>query len=700
MRNIEQKARTRVASCLSALAAASLTGIAAAQPSVTPEQGGKGNAGGAGVRLEDLPPSIRLGARVSAVRARLPVIPTVVLVPDRASYLAAVGSWSTRGRFPVLIDDGSWAAGEAIARFVRAFKPERVVRFATESKPENGEAGLRGAVERAVASAWDCDDPAKLHDRWRELNFVPPGVVVAHPTDPAWTGALALAAGHGQPIVWLNARPWGAELGQWIPYDAIKEFMASLETELKQLPWGWEALGDELDSVTVCQSAPVKFATGDANQNNSYALMDVIGRHPGVLELAPRDPARARHWAWAGQVIGNEWQAAYAAMCSLYLSPERVWLFDGYDDSAPWNNWDATAAAEHFQKAGLLTLLDDGTRRGLEDWRRRAAGAPRGGDPGVPARGGTPAGLLEVPRGVNASFVLVNSSGNADFFDLKPGQGKPDDIPFLHVPSAVHFVHSWSATNPGDRDTVAGRWIERGAFAYLGSTYEPYLQAFVPTPVVAQRLLIGIPFGAAVRPDSAEPWKLTVIGDPLYVAARPVARSQSPLPAVITGTPIAEALPEQLKAGEFAAAVGTLRLSGRDSEAARLLAAIIKDQPAALTAEVALRGLVAAFFELEPAVFAQVYAAAMPRIAADPALAACKDLIWHATYGRGPNITELEADLLSQSMRPGCLARDAAEAARAAQRTRGIDAARAVIDRARSMARDDATRAEIDRWAP
>ncbi len=694
---------------LSALVAASLTTAGAAQPTPVPggSSGGTARTGtetvqpAGSVLPENLPPSIRLGARVSSVRNQLPVISTVVLVPDTESYLVAVGAWSTRARFPILIDDGSWAAGDAAARFVRAFKPERVVRFSSDAKAPADEAGLRSAVERAAAAAWDCTSPAALPEQWKRMNLIPPGVVIAHPTDPAWTAALALSAGHGEPIIWLNARPWGVGVSDWFPYDKLAELLLALRTELGSLPWKWDALGDDIDAVTLCQNAPVKVSVGEITQNSTYAVTDVLGRPPGTLGKSPTEPGRGARWAWAGQIFGNEWQAAYAAMCSLYLTPDRAWLFDGYDDSPPWNGWDATAAADFFHKVGMLTLLDDGSRRGLDDWRRRAAGAPRGGDPGVAARSGLPASLLDLPRGVNASLIFVNSSGNADFFDLKPGQAKPDDVPFLQVPAATHFVHSWSATNPANRDTVAGRWLERGVFAYLGSTFEPYLQSFIPTPVAAQRMLFAMPFGAAVRMDAGDPWKLAVLGDPLYVAIRTAPRASAPLPATLAhAQSLADQLPDHLKAGRFVDAVRTLHLLARDDEAARLLAAIIKDQPGALTADLAVAGLTAAFFELDPELFAKVYAAALPRILEEPALAGCKDMIWHATFTRGPNMSVTEADLLAQSLRPGCLVRDAAEASRAMKRARGADAAKSVIARAKAMATDEATRAEIERLAP
>lgn len=694
-----QNVRGNVRWCLSALAAGTLTAHTARAQTEAPPPAGAAPA--QSIKMEDLPPSIRLGARVASVRAKLPVVSAVVIAPDARAYTAAIGSWSLRGRFPVLIDDGSWASREAIARFVRAFRPEKVVRVKASPPPAGGEADLCADVERAVAAAWECADPARLADHWKGLSFVPPGIVIAHPSDPAWTGALALAAGHGQPILWLNARPWGVNLADWHPLDKLEELRGTVHAELRARPWKWESLGDDIEAVTLCQSGPVKVHVGEPSMKTVFAVTDVLGRPSGALTRSPTDPGRGERWAWAGQVVGNEWQAACMAMSSLFLTPDRAWLFDGYDDSPPWNGWDATAAADLLRQAGIGVLLDDGERRGVDDWRRRGAGLPRGGDPGFPPRDQPPAGLLDSRRGVDAGLVFVNSSGNADFFDLKPGQGKPDDVPFLRVPAAVHFVHSWSATNPLNRDTVAGRWLEHGAFAYVGSTYEPYLQSFVPTPVVAQRMLLAMPIGAAARIDNAEPWKLAVIGDPLFVLSRPMPRTGGRLPDSLGPVEeLGDALGEQLKAERFAEALDTLRMTGRDEEAARVIAAMLKDRPDAVTADVAVAGLGPAFFELSPAVFAKVYAAALPRIVADPALAACRDMIWHAAAGRGTQLSPEEVDLLAQSLRPGCLVRDAGEAARLMERTRGAAAARSVIERAKSMAPDDATRKEVAKWAP
>jgi hypothetical protein len=88
------------------------------------------------------------------------------------------------------------------------------------------------------------------------------------------------------------------------------------------------------------------------------------------------------------------------------------------------------------------------------------------------------------------------------------------------MPTAVAMIHSHSAADPTDPATIAGRWLEQGAFIYFGSIHEPYLLAFRRPGLVAELLAQGLPFPAALRQGEEEimgaPWKLTYLGDPLY----------------------------------------------------------------------------------------------------------------------------------------------------------------------------------------
>src|SRR5262249_1871807 len=161
-------------------------------------------------------------------------------------------------------------------------------------------------------------------------------------------------------------------------------------------------------------------------------------------------------------------------------TPDSAWLFDGYDSSQPWILWDMTKAAGELDRIGIKSVLDDGPNgQGLSDLRVRAAGVRQGptsslkGEPGM---------------GIDAGLIAGNTSGKPEFVDLKPGQGKPVDIPVLRRPAMVYFVHSFSAWSPTARSTIAGVWLERGAYAYLGSVDEPMLSGFLPTPLAMARL--------------------------------------------------------------------------------------------------------------------------------------------------------------------------------------------------------------------
>ncbi len=57
------------------------------------------------------------------------VIDQVYLVPDLASFLDLIATWDEHSFFPILIDDPAWTLP-----FLRAFRPARVVRIASEPR--------------------------------------------------------------------------------------------------------------------------------------------------------------------------------------------------------------------------------------------------------------------------------------------------------------------------------------------------------------------------------------------------------------------------------------------------------------------------------------------------------------------------------------------------------------------------------------
>jgi hypothetical protein len=86
------------------------------------------------------------------------------------------------------------------------------------------------------------------------------------------------------------------------------------------------------------------------------------------------------------------------------------------------------------------------------------------------------------------------------------------------------MIHSWSASDPDDRNTVSGRWLVNGAYAYVGSVHEPFLSAFIPPKLMVDRLKRGTPFLIAARQLQSPPWKVATIGDPLMSIAKPRQR--------------------------------------------------------------------------------------------------------------------------------------------------------------------------------
>mgnify|MGYP005846417369 CR=1 FL=1 len=536
----------------------------------------------------DLPPQVRLGRRAEQIRANAPVIPEVVIVPDGASYLAAVAAWKPGGRFPVLIDDGSWQAGEDIARFVRAFEPRRVVRWSGGDRVGRGEA-RREAVERAVASAWGHEgDPASMLDFWREHNHVPPAIVVADGADPAWTAALALAAGRALPIAWVTLERRNVS-GAMSRTDA-DALCAEIERACEATGLSWRALGDDLDAVALCLNVAAKIET---SEREFVATTDRVGR-PAMGASA------GERWAWSSQVFGTEAEAAYRAMCALFLRPRSAWVFDSYPHEAPWSLYDGTEAAGVLREAGLRVTLDDAPRQGLADWRARTL------------------------RAVDAGVVLLNSKGNRDWFDLSPGRAQAGDVPVLGVPAIVHMVHSWSANAPRNRATVGARWLERGAYAYCGSVQEPTLSAFVPTPTVARRLALGSAWAAAVRNDGAPLWRIAVVGDPLIALGPPARRTDdgAPLDGV---EDLAETTRRAASETDYEALVRSLWLSGRDADAARLAAALLAEQRGAVTPGFARCALFSVFRAGADSVFLDLYARLTPDDAAD---GAARDALW------------------------------------------------------------------------
>jgi len=557
---------------------------------------------------QPLPPQLKLGQRVNGLRALAKHGSAVVIVSDAASYLEAISRWRPDARYPVLIDDGTPEAHENIARFVRGYGPAKVVRWKAEGAGEGGAAWPEVAVEdvqKVVARSWGipkehASEPL-LVQLWDKLKFEPPGVVVMSPRDTAWPAAVALAAARGQLVIGASVPGGVSGMISTADADALEK---TIQEGAEASGKAWRGMGDAIETVTLCLNCPSKLDTGKPNEY--YALTDRIGRISTGLEDGTR-------WAWTGQVFGNQQQSAYMAMCSLFIPTRKAWLFDGYPTGEPWSQWDCTKAGGILKDAGVAVEVDDTPRQGAREWKLRSA------------------------RALSAELVLVNSKGGSNFFDLEPGQCRPGHIPVLDVPSVVHFVHSWSAQFLTARGTVAGRWIERGAFGYYGSVNEPYLQAFLPTPAAAGRLVAGAPFAPAVRTDAAKLWKLAVVGDPLYVLGREQPRFDDL--GLEGAVDVSEGLRELLTGGKFTEALRVLTLTGKDQKAAQLALSLLKDRPEGLEPRGVAYAVQAALRSGNNAGVVKLYAN-LGELAKDPVL---QDTLWLAAY---PLLEAPEDDVL------------------------------------------------------
>ena len=445
--------------------------------------------------------SQQLGMRSLQVTLAAKTIDRCVLVPDAATYLDELMKWSAAGpgtRWPVLIEDDVLTP-----LFVRRFKPAELVRREAVQTPLPADAlQRRAAIESVIVHALG-GDPAKqsILQVFEPSGYRPPGVVVASTADPAWTAAVALAAGHAQPILWIDD-DYGPVNG--LLDDASARRLATQVSDgVASLKFSSAKLGDDIDAITLCRNLPVAVKVNLAPDqrlvkegqyaDGNTALSDFIGRN-----------ADGTRYAITGQIFGDEKRCAYMAMCSLFLPRDSATLLNAYGRDSEWGRYAMEGASDMLAKAGLVAQAHAGPDdMGEAGWRRLLVG------------------------GVSSDLVLMNSGGNDDFFILNGGQARPGDVPVLNQPAAVHLIHSWSLRSPMSSATVGGRWLEHGAYAMVGSCFEPFLSAFQPPEMLVRRCLAGIPLLVAARRWAEDglsaPWRLVTIGDPLMLIAPPKA---------------------------------------------------------------------------------------------------------------------------------------------------------------------------------
>ncbi|MFZ4722024.1 MAG: hypothetical protein ACOYMI_02600 [Phycisphaerales bacterium] len=491
---------------------------------------------------------VALGLRVATIERRAPVEDRVVLVPDEATFLDELSRWSPKARWPILIEDDIYAP-----MFVRAFAPKRIVRRTDRIAAAKDPAALKTAIDRAVIRAFGGDpnsqSPAQAMEAAR---MSPTGIAAYTHADAAFVAAAALAAGHGMLPMQLDGN-FGAPNDRMdaATFGKLDGVVSGL-FEAAQLPF--QSMGDTLDALVLCRATALQ-ATPDLPPDRIPALPGVPAVKPGepvaTTDALCRGP-NGQRYAVAGSIFGSGARSAYAAMCSLFLARTSLLTVDCYGDVQQFAAYGLSGISDGLGQAGFQVTECVGTEARLPAWRDR---------------------LL---AGFNTDLLFMNTSGNAEFFDLGvPGQttaanrGGPGDIPVLSKPLALHLIHSFSQQQPANRETLGGRWLEAGVYAYVGSVHEPYLPAFVQPRQVLERLINAVPFAVAARQwdgPFALPWRVQVLGDPLMLCAAP------------KGIPIAERIPPTpLLPGEqdvFAACKSALERTKNDRDGAATALAI------------------------------------------------------------------------------------------------------------------------------
>ncbi|MCH2146304.1 MAG: hypothetical protein MK073_00595 [Phycisphaerales bacterium] len=422
---------------------------------------------------DELKASFLIGARVASHQRATPIVNQVVFVPNEATYLNEISKWSTEGQWPVLFDSEPRAS-----QFIRKFKPKRILRAkAVEGSTESVAVQCRKAVASALGAS---DGDSSLRNALSKQGKQPLGAVITNEQDSARTAAVALAAAYGQPIKFIGKFGSGNTV---LNAQETNSLIKRIDSALTETGYAYGELGDDIDAITMCMSLPSRCEFTSAREN-PIAISDVIGRH--------KDGTR---FAWAGWIFGSKSDAAYMAMCSLFLDRTQYWFCNTYQNSGSWQMYGLGNIESMLPKVGLQGEVIDGTLRGLQE-----------ADIG----------------GVTADVMFMNSKGNADFFDMKHLRSSPAWIPILDTPSALMMIHSWSLKNPAERLTVGGTWLSRGIYAYVGSSHEPMLNAFVPPTEMMRRLMSGFPFLVAARWHDgqnifAKPWRVNTIGDPLML---------------------------------------------------------------------------------------------------------------------------------------------------------------------------------------
>ncbi|NBD15305.1 MAG: hypothetical protein GVY04_03930 [Cyanobacteria bacterium] len=412
----------------------------------------------------------QLGYRIAILRQAIPTASRVVLVPDTAIFLQAIQEWNLQRRYPILIEDDQYTP-----LFLKRFQPQVVIRLSAVKA--SGFQNRKRLMQDAIAASWETKANT-LKETWQQLGWTPPGVVMTSIHDSAAVAAVALAADRGQPLLFLEG--YYGNFNQTLPPRGWNHLKEKVNRLVANTGYDYQHLGDTIDTITLVRSLPVKYRSPE-NQE-LLAVTDGLGRNEG-----------GERYAIAGWIYGTPERSVYQAMCAIFLDADRALLYDSYPHSENWEAYHFGEARKQLETIGLATTHIEQPDASQITWQKLTAQA------------------------WNYDLMFMNSRGGKSHFAVGNGNANVKDIPDLDMPMAMHLIHSFSAATADDVGTVAGRWLDYGVYAYVGSVDEPYVTGFVPPQAMIARLSLNVPFLVAARYIDTPPWKITTIGDPLLV---------------------------------------------------------------------------------------------------------------------------------------------------------------------------------------
>jgi hypothetical protein len=411
-----------------------------------------------------------LGDKITTLRQGIPTVSRVVLVPDTATFLAAIQKWNLQRRYPILIEDDQYTP-----LFLKRFQPQAVIRLSAVKA--SGFQNRERLMQNAVAASWETQANT-LKETWQQLGWTPPGVVMTSLHDSAAVAAVALAADRGQPLVFLEG--YYGNVNQTLPPRGWNHLKEEVNRLVASTGYDYQQLGDTIDTITLVRTLPVKYRSPE-NQE-LLAVTDGLGRNEG-----------GKRYAITGWIYGTPERAVYQAMCAIFLDADRALLYDSYPQTESWKPYHFGESRQQLETIALSTTQIEHPHANQTTWQKLTAQA------------------------WNYDLMFMNSRGGKSNFAVGNGDALAKDIPQLKTPMAIHLIHSFSAATPDDIETIAGRWLHYGVYAYVGSVDEPYVTGFVPPQAMIARLSLKVPFLVAARYLDTPPWKITTIGDPLLV---------------------------------------------------------------------------------------------------------------------------------------------------------------------------------------